>query len=181
LEKKIRTNTAAVHPSGGGGGILVQYASFNHWAHQKIFEAIHTLTEEQIHQEIISSFPGIFTTLLHLLDAESMWWQRLKLEEHVERPSASFTGSFEDLQKKILHQSAQYEQWVSNATEHQLQHVFAYISHKEQHKIQVCQMLLHLFNHNSYHRGQIVTMLRQLGVTKIPNTDFNGYLKSHKK
>jgi uncharacterized damage-inducible protein DinB len=33
-------------------------------------------------------------------------------------------------------------------------------------------MLLHLFNHNTYHRGQLVTMLRQLGMDKIPATDF---------
>ncbi|MGZ3851281.1 MAG: DinB family protein [Flavisolibacter sp.] len=33
-------------------------------------------------------------------------------------------------------------------------------------------MLLHAFNHGTYHRGQLVNMLRQLGVDKIPGTDF---------
>jgi uncharacterized damage-inducible protein DinB len=33
-------------------------------------------------------------------------------------------------------------------------------------------MLLHLFNHGTYHRGQLVTMLRELGIEKIPPTDF---------
>jgi uncharacterized damage-inducible protein DinB len=36
----------------------------------------------------------------------------------------------------------------------------------------VYQILLHLANHNTYHRGQLVNMLRQLGVEKIPQTDF---------
>ncbi|MBD0288544.1 MAG: DNA polymerase, partial [Flavisolibacter sp.] len=34
------------------------------------------------------------------------------------------------------------------------------------------QMLLHLFNHGTYHRGQLVNMLRQLEVSPIPQTDF---------
>jgi len=36
----------------------------------------------------------------------------------------------------------------------------------------VCQMILHVFNHGTYHRGQLVNMLRQLGIEKIPQTDF---------
>ncbi len=161
--------------------LLTQYAAYNLWANQKIIDAITLLPEEQINQEITSSFPGIFKTVLHLFDADTIWWQRLKLQEHVEVPSQTFTGNFETLQKKLLQQSTLFEQWVSNANENQLQHVFAYqLNKSEQHKQQVCQALLHLFNHNAYHRGQLVTMLRQLGVTKIPSTDFNGYLR-HKK
>ncbi len=160
--------------------LLTQYAAYNLWAHQKIIDAINLLDEEQVNQEIISSFPSLFKTVLHLWDAENIWWQRLKLQEHVERPSDTFTGNFAELQKKLLQQSVLFQEWVSNANEMQLQHVFAYQRNKEQYKEQVCQMLLHLFNHNAYHRGQLVTMLRQLGVTKIPSTDFNGYLRAKK-
>ena len=160
--------------------LLNQYAAFNLWANQKMTDAILLLPNEKIHIEIASSFPSIYKTVLHLLDAEGIWWQRLKLQEHVQRPSDTFTGSFAELQKKLLQQSALYNDWVSMATEPQLQHVFAYLRDKEQFKLQVGQMLLHLFNHNSYHRGQLVTMLRQSGVTKIPVTDFNAYLRSRK-
>jgi len=160
--------------------ILQQYAAFNLWASQKITEAISQLPEEKINAEIISSFPSMYKTVLHILDAEGMWWQRLKLQEHVERPSDTFAGNFDELQKRLLQQSALYNEWVNKATEAQLQHVFAYFREKEQFKLQVGQMMLHLFNHNSYHRGQLVTMLRQSGVTKIPPTDFNAYLRSKK-
>lgn len=168
----------------GGGGmkeLLAQYASFNMWATQRITDAILLLPEEKINAEIISSFPTMYTTVLHVLDAESIWWQRLKLQEHIERPSETFTGTFAELQKKLLHQSALFSDWVSNANQPQLEHVFAYMRGKEQSKMPVCDMLLHLFNHNSYHRGQLVTMLRQSGVTKIPSTDYAGYLMSRKQ
>jgi uncharacterized damage-inducible protein DinB len=160
--------------------LLQQYAAFNVWATQKITDAILLLPEEKLNAEITSSFPTMYKTVLHLLDAESIWWQRLKLQEHIERPSETFTGSFAELQKKLLQQSTLFSEWVSNANESQLQHVFAYIREKEQNKMQVCSMLLHLFNHNSYHRGQLVTMLRQSGVTKIPSTDFAAYLRNKK-
>jgi len=160
--------------------LLTEYASYNVWANQQLIDTINGLTQQQIHQEINSSFPGIFKTVLHLLDAENIWWQRLKLEEHIQQPSDSFTGDFAALQKKLLHQSALFEEWVNHANEHQLQHVFAYQRNKKQYKEQVGQVLLHLFTHNAYHRGQLVTMLRQLGVTKIPSTDFIWYLR-HKK
>lgn len=160
--------------------LLLQYAAFNVWATQRITDVIAQLPEEKTHAAITSSFPTMYKTVLHLLDAEGIWWQRLKLQEHVERPSESFNGSFVELQKKLLQQSSLFNEWVSNASETQLQHVFAYMREKEQNKMQVSDMLLHLFNHNSYHRGQLVTMLRQSGVTKIPSTDFAAFLRSKK-
>jgi uncharacterized damage-inducible protein DinB len=160
--------------------LLMQYAAFNVWATQRITDVIVQLPEEKINAAIVSSFPTMYTTVLHLLDAESIWWQRLKLQEHIERPSETFTGDFAALQKKLLQQSGLFLEWVSNATEPQLQHVFAYVREKEQNKMQVCAMLLHVFNHGSYHRGQLVTMLRQNGVTKIPSTDFSAYMRGRK-
>jgi uncharacterized damage-inducible protein DinB len=161
--------------------LLNQYATYNLWANQTITNAIGQLTQDEIHREIVSSFNSLFKTVLHLLDAESIWWQRMKLNERVESPSETFDGDFIELQKKLLSQGKLWEDWVANATDHQLQHVFAYQRSKsEQNKQQVCVALIHLFNHNSYHRGQIVTMLRQLGVTKIPSTDLNAYLRQKK-
>ena len=85
------------------------------------------------------------------------------------------------MQKKLLHQSAQYEQWIAAANEFQLQHVFAYQRSKtEQCKQPIAEALLHIFNHGSYHRGQLVTLLRQAGVTKIPSTDLNAYYRLRK-
>ncbi len=161
--------------------LLIQYAAFNKWANKKLLDTISQLNETQLHQEIVSSFPGIYKTLLHLLDAENIWWQRLKLTERIEIPSLHFSGDFEELQKKILQQSEQWHEWVTNATDNQLSHVFAYQNtRREQFKQPVNEVLIHLFNHGSYHRGQLVTILRQLGVEKIPSTDFIEWSRSKK-
>ena len=153
--------------------ILQQYAAYTIWANQRIFECILGLSEEQAGQEITSSFPSLKKTVLHMWDAESIWWQRLKLSERISRPSENFTGNMAELVKSLGRQSAEWLEWVENATEPQLQHVFAYQNtRKEQFKQPVYEMLLHLFNHGTYHRGQLVTLLRHLGVEKIPETDF---------
>jgi|SRR5436190_20541665 len=162
--------------------LLQQYAAHNLWANKRLVTVINQLTIEQIEKEINSSFPSIFKTVLHLLDAESTWWQRLKLEEHVEAPGKTFTGDFTQLQNKLIHQSTLFEQWVNSLLDHQLQHEFVYRRSKtDRQKQPVWQALMHIFNHESYHRGQLVTMLRQLGVTKIPSTDFNAYLRQKNK
>ena len=154
-------------------GLLQQYAAYNVWANQKLFDCIVNLSDDQINREITSSFSSIHKTILHMWDAESMWWQRLKLNEFVERPSDSFTESFSELIKRQAAQSRQWEEWINSATDVQLGHVFAYQNtKKEQFKQPVYEMLMHLFNHGTYHRGQLVTMLRQLGIEKIPPTDF---------
>ncbi len=157
--------------------LLLQYAAYNAWASKTLFERISKLSEEEINKEIASSFPSIYKTVQHMWLAEEVWWQRLKLVENIEPQSEKFTGSFNELTTNLAKQSQQWVDWVNAATETQLTHVFAYVRNKEQQKLPVYQMLQHVFNHATYHRGQLVTMLRQLGADKIPATDFSAFCR----
>jgi uncharacterized damage-inducible protein DinB len=79
----------------------------------------------------------------------------------------------QELTIELLQQNRQWIEWINAASEAALDHVFQYqTSRKEQFKQPISQMLLHVFNHGTYHRGQLVNMLRQLEVEKIPQTDF---------
>jgi uncharacterized damage-inducible protein DinB len=153
--------------------ILESYAAYNAWANQRICDVILALPEEKYYKEIFSSFNNLYATLLHIWDAESGWWQRMKMQEHVIFPGESFKGNLSELVNGLIHQSRQWEEWVKGASELSLRHVFHYNnSKKELLKESVCNVLQHVFNHSTYHRGQLVTMLRQLGQEKIPPTDF---------
>jgi uncharacterized damage-inducible protein DinB len=153
--------------------LLKLYASYNVWANQKLTELILSLSPEKHEEEINSSFSSLLKTVLHIWDAESMWWQRLKLQERILRPSEEFKGNMQEAIYSLLQQSRQWEEWVNSASDLSLDHVFQYQNTKrEVFKQPVYQVLLHIFNHGTYHRGQLVTMLRQLGQTKIPQTDF---------
>ncbi len=153
--------------------LLLQYAAYNVWANQQLLTVINSLPPEKQTTTVIGSFDSLHKTVLHLWDAEYIWWQRLKLQERINRPSDTFEGSTQEASQMLLQQNSQWHEWLQNAPEHTLQHVFHYQNTKrEQFKQPVYQMLLHMFNHGTYHRGQLVTMLRQLGVEKLPATDF---------
>lgn len=161
--------------------LLKQLASYNIWANQKLTELILSLPEEKQLAEVPSSFNSLYKTILHMLDAESMWWQRMKMNEHVLRPSDNFKGTTRDVVNALAQQSRQWEEWISNASDLSLEHVFQYYTTKREHiKMPVSIMLAHVFNHGTYHRGQLVNMLRQLGIEKLPQTDFSAYYRTRK-
>jgi uncharacterized damage-inducible protein DinB len=154
--------------------LLKQMASYNIWANQKIIDVILSLPEEKQMTEVPSSFNSLNKTLLHMWDAESIWWQRMKLQERFVRPSDDFKGTTSDVVNGLMSQSRLWEEWVNNVSESMLEHVFEFRNiKKEQIKMPIWQMLTHVFNHGTYHRGQLINMLRQLGAEKLPQTDFS--------
>lgn len=155
--------------------LLQEYAAYNIWATKLLTDRISRLSEEEINREISSSFPSLYKTLQHIWFAEEVWWERLKLNETIMPKSTGFAGSFSEMADILAKQSQQWKDWLDGATENQVTHVFAFVRNKEQIKMPVYQMLQHLFNHATYHRGQLVTMLNQLGADKIPSTDFSTF------
>ena len=161
--------------------LLKQYATYHVWASQKLFDTILALPDEKHAAEVPSSFNSLHKTMLHMLDAESIWWQRLKLSERILAPSENFNGNTQELSSTLLSQSRLWEEWVANASDLSLEHVFQFRNRKnEQFKMPVYQMIHHVFNHGTYHRGQLVNMLRQLAVEKIPSTDFSAWVLNKK-
>jgi uncharacterized damage-inducible protein DinB len=160
--------------------LLQQYAAYNIWANNILIDRISQLPREKIMQEIASSFPSLFKTTLHLWFAEDIWWQRMKLVENIVVAANSFTGNFSELCIPFSKQSQQWAAWVIAANDNELSQVFAYMRNTVQYKMKVHDMLLHLFNHATFHRGQLVTLLRQLGEGNIPATDFVAWCRIQK-
>lgn len=153
--------------------VLKQYAAYNTWATRQTGNVILSLPEEKQMAEILSSYKSLYKTVLHIWDAESIWWQRMKLNERITRPSENYKGSMKDAFDGLLGQSRQWEEWISSASALSIEHVFQYqTADGSQFKQPVWQMLMHVFNHGTYHRGQLINMLRQLGIEKLPATDF---------
>lgn len=160
--------------------IFGQYASYNVWANQKLIDVILPLPEEMVEKTVAGSFNSLKLTLLHMLQTESIWWQRLKLIETVQ-PLGSLNNSVNEIATNLIAQSVTWKEWVGKSTPAAFEHEFIYRnSKKEQFKQPVHQVLLHLFNHETYHRGQLVTILRQLNITTIPATDFIVFTRQHK-
>jgi len=158
--------------------VFEQYAAYNLWANEKLLNVVLPLDEKLQQQTIESSFSSLHSTFLHIWHAESVWWQRLKLQEQVIAPGAVTKPGMKEIADGLLNQSKQWNDWVKNATPAAIEHVFAYYnSKKEYFKNPVWKTLLHLFNHGTYYRGQAVTILHNIGIKKIPTTDFISFTR----
>lgn len=153
--------------------LLSQFAAYNLWANELLVGCIKKLPDALQKQTVNSSFPSLCATLQHMLVAESVWFQRIKLLEPVVPPQIDINNDCHEVAAALLQQSKQWHAWIEQAPLHMFDHEFIYHNTKnEKFKQPVFQVLLHVFNHNTFHRGQLVTMLRQLGVQPIPATDF---------
>lgn len=161
--------------------LLKQLAAYNVWANQRVTETILLLPDEKQTAVLPSSFTSLHHTLLHMWDAESIWWQRMKMHERFVRPSDNFNGVTRDVINGLLSQNRLWETWTNNASDAALEHVFQYYDNKrELRKMAVYQLLTHVFNHGTYHRGQLINQLRQSGIDKLPQTDFVVFVRNGK-
>lgn len=162
--------------------LLLQYARYNEWANSRIINVIRSLSAPQAEQEIVSSFPTIQKTAIHIWSSEYMWLQRMNLVERPEWVQNSFDGSLVEALDAWQKASADLIAFVAKQyNDAAFTHVVQYYSlKKEPFKNEVGKILMHVFNHATYHRGQLITMLRQVGVEKIPPTDFIVYTREKK-
>jgi len=161
--------------------LMLQYARYNMWANKCLMDVMTPLTEPQIDQVVISSFPSVRKTVIHTWSAEKIWLQRLELVLHPVWHAAEFKGSFVEACCNWVQSSALLAGYAENLPEGRMQEYIHYHDLRNNpHATQVADMLQHVFNHSTYHRGQLVTLLRQLGITQIPSTDYIGYVRLNK-
>lgn len=159
--------------------LLTSYAQYEHWANERILGAIHELGEEKLYAPVISSFPSVHRTVLHMRDASAIWWQRVNKEETMKAPSDPSLYPMPALAESLLHFNLQWLEWIRMTDEADLTADLSYRTLRGDAYTQpLCQVLIHLSNHGTYHRGQLVTLLRQVGQENIPATDFVLFARS---
>ncbi len=158
---------------------LLQYAGYNVWANNRIIDVMLKLGTAAVDKEMPGSFPTIRTTVYHIWSAEYIWLQRLQLLDQPRWAASSFEGHFEEACLLWKQVSSDLLHFVSGQyNDASFGHVLQYYNRKSQpFKNKVGDVLLHVFNHGTYHRGQLVTMLRTAGVQQIPATDFIVYIR----
>lgn len=153
--------------------LLTQFAEYNFWANERICKVLADVKTSVLNKPMDDSFGSIFKTLVHLWDVESLWYQRLMKIPNPIWPGKDFTGDVQKLCSNLLAASTQWKEWIEEKTVGDLEKNFGYRNSRgEAFNQPVKEAVLHLFNHQSFHRGQIVTMLRQNNIERIPATDF---------
>jgi uncharacterized damage-inducible protein DinB len=159
--------------------IINSLTEYNYWANELLLSLIEKeITEEMLDHEIISSFPSLRNTIMHIWDAEFIWLKRLNGIVSMSWPGNTFSGNFIQMKKELLLNSQAFRDFVRNMDETTFNSTFTYKnSEGKEFSNPIWQSVHHCMNHSTYHRGQVVTMMRQLGLTKIPATDFIVYCR----
>jgi len=148
---------------------LRDFYEYNTWANQKTLDSLDGISSEAFVAPMGGSFASIRDTMVHILGAEWIWWQRCIGE----RPKGLLDiNDFPDvasLRKRWIEIDNGFMSLVNGAD---LNEDITYVNrHGNQYTYSVGKILLHTANHSSYHRGQIVTLLRQIGA-KPAVTDY---------
>jgi uncharacterized damage-inducible protein DinB len=149
---------------------------YNRWANSRFLDATAGLSDEEFNRDLRSSFPSVQATLLHILAAEWIWLERWHGTSPTELPPWD-TGTHAALraQWRIIEQEQQA--YVNSITDGQLRSVIAYRSFASLPFAQpLWQLMRHVVNHSTYHRGQVATMLRQLG-RPVPVSDLVAFYR----
>ncbi|MCB9065787.1 MAG: DinB family protein [Chitinophagales bacterium] len=159
--------------------LLTRLAKYNIWANQKFINVLEKLSEEQTDMEIESSFSSIRKTVYHMWSAEYIWIQRLELVEKPVWIQDSYDGDLATALENWKECSAGLLSFIEKQFDDDaFTHVMQYYNLKKQSvKLEVSTGLIQVLNHATYHRGQLVTMLRQAGIKKVPSTDYYLFAK----
>ena len=151
---------------------ISEYAAYNAWANEKLCSVISTMDNEQLEKEMVSSFSSIKKTALHIWDAQLIWINRLEGVSLKAFPSETFSGTNEEMIEGLIASSKQLQELTESYDMGALDSTKKYSTLKGGIVTSsIYQVLAHVFNHSTYHRGQLITMLRQSGATELPQTD----------
>lgn len=158
--------------------IYTDYVKYNLWANKKMVALFESLKKEQLEENITSSFPSVRLTLLHLWDTEVIWMERLKGNSLSFFPSWQFKGDNKGLFEGFISNSTEFLNFVESQSDDFFDKDINYQNTKGGTFTQPAREIIHhCMNHQHYHRGQLVTMARQLGLKEIPATDYIFYLR----
>ena len=137
--------------------------AFNSWATNRIFNAVAELPQEDYVRDMKSSHGSIHGTLLHMVAAEQIWLSRWRQAPGITPPvvQAATLASLRTAWEKVGYETAKF---LGTMSDKKLQGTFTMTTAKgETFTHLYAQAFQHVVDHSTYHRGQVVTMLRQLG------------------
>jgi len=145
---------------------LRELFEFNYWARDRQLEACAALTPEQLTRALGGSFASVRDTLAHLMLVEWIWHERWQGRSPRAAPSYEEFPTLESVRGRWRKVERDVRGFVDALSDNDLARPVAYTNIKgEPWTYPLWHLLHHLLNHQSYHRGQVTTLLRQLGAT----------------
>jgi uncharacterized damage-inducible protein DinB len=154
---------------------------FNTWANNQVAQVLRELDDEIFFRENKSSFPSIAMTALHMWGAQFIWLKRMEGLSLGAFPHVGLRDKIISLDG-LVQSSEDIQKFIESKDEAFLTSTYAYKNLKgDPFEDSYEDTLFHVVNHSTYHRGQIITMLREAGVANVVSTDLIHYLRTLKK
>jgi uncharacterized damage-inducible protein DinB len=152
---------------------------YHYWARDRLLDALEALTPEQYNRDLGSSFKSIGDTVTHIYAAEHVWhlrWQGSSPDSFVPRDRvpdvAALRQAWADGERGV-------RALVDGLGDSGIQRVVEFtLMNGTPSAASMWQMVQHVVNHASYHRGQITTMLRQIGAPPPKAMDLIAYYRA---
>jgi len=160
--------------------LVTELFAYNAWANRRLFTALGAVPAEDYKRDLKTSFGSLHGTVGHIVWAEELWLRRWQQAP----PPAVAQGKDLDSLAAALHRweaiEADRARFLVGLEAARLEDVIvvkASTGGEFRHTLR--ETLLHAVDHSSYHRGQLVAMLRQVGQTP-PATGLAGYYRSQR-
>jgi|SRR5208283_1086272 len=141
---------------------------YDTWATDRTLESVSSVPMDRYLEDLKSSHGGIHGTLVHIYGSSMIWLQRWKGSPTLSSATTSGILSLESLKSHWKEYQADLDSYFGSLDEAKLNGFLSYNDLKSNRQSEpLFQQMQHLINHSSYHRGQIVTMLRQIGSKPI--------------
>jgi uncharacterized damage-inducible protein DinB len=156
--------------------------NYTEWANDLAMDAASRLPNESLRRDVGISHRSIFGTLVHIAGAEWIWLERWhgRSPGKAEAWSKWSTESCADLATLKNHWTELVDQRTRYVSELDESRLAAELSFKllsgDPSSMPLINQMQHVVNHSTMHRGQIVGMIRQLGIDP-PATDLLFYLR----
>ncbi len=159
--------------------LLIDY---NYWARDRVLDALATITPEQFIRPMGNSFKSVRDTVAHICAAERIWITRLKGEnpQGFQEPDRlrdvdAARKEWAELESEMRDQLARLGPEAA-----ELRIEYQDLRGNDQSDV-LWQMLQHVVNHGTYHRGQITTMLRQLDAAPPKSMDLIAFYRERNR
>jgi uncharacterized damage-inducible protein DinB len=156
---------------------LTELLDFHRWATTKTLDSVVKLTDDQLHRDLGSSFKSVFETLVHLYGADRAWLGRLEGQAPA-RPNLSDYPNLESLREVWNPVLDSWKTKVAKLENPKLEiHYKSYDGAPFSSSLE--EIVKHVVNHGTYHRGQVAAMQRMLGGEAV-GTDLIAYYRAKK-
>jgi len=157
--------------------LLSYYCQYNIWANKKLADFFENQPEELLSQKIENSFPSIRKTALHILSAERSWLARMQVDIGNNKNIQDDFTSTKEIFAELVKTSSDFAEFVQEQKDCFFSKEVSYNTWDGNSWSMLPKIMIHhCMNHSTYHRGQLITLVRQLDMKEgIPSTDILYY------